>query len=159
MPAPSAEASSPTLQNWNEFKTKAGYDEVTPEEQVLIWEIYRDEFLPAIAAEQGVTVDEMTRRFEAQVPRPAQVENGPERFLGTGCTPACSGHEAGYYWAADNDISDPDDCTGDSQAFVEGCQEYARSTENPVRIRFSIPSHSSSRGGSPLAACAGQLSF
>ncbi len=67
----------------------------------------------------------MTRRFEAQVPRPTQGDAGGERFLGSRCTRDCTGHEAGYYWAADNDISDPDDCTGDSQAFVEGCQEYA----------------------------------
>lgn len=124
-PASSAEAPSPTVLKWNEFKAKAGFDEATPEEQVLIWEIYRDQFLPAIAADQGVTVDEMKRRFETQVPRPKQGEAGRERFLGSRCTQDCSGHEAGYYWAADNDISDPDDCTGDSQTFVEGCQEYA----------------------------------
>jgi hypothetical protein len=124
-PASSAEARSPALLKWNEFKAKAGFDEATPEEQVLIWEIFRDRFLPAIAAERGDTVDEMTRRFEAQVPRPTQGEVGGERFLGSRCNQECSGHEAGYDWAADNDISDPDDCTGDSLAFVEGCQEFA----------------------------------
>ncbi|MBP0630704.1 hypothetical protein [Cupriavidus sp. AcVe19-1a] len=124
-PASSAEASSPTLLTWNAFKAKAGFDEATPEEQVLIWELYRDQFLPANAADQGVTVDELKRRFEAQIPRPTQGQASNERFFGARCTQDCSGHEAGYDWAADNDISDPDQCTGDSQAFVEGCQDYA----------------------------------
>lgn len=123
--ASSAEPPSPTALDWNEFKAKAGFDEATPEEQVLIWEIYRDQFLPAVAADQGVVVDEMKRRFDTQVPRPTQGEAGGESYLGSRCTQDCSGHEAGYYWAADNDISDPNDCTGDSQTFVEGCQEYA----------------------------------
>jgi hypothetical protein len=42
-----------------------------------------------------------------------------------GCTDDCSGHEAGYTWAEDHQITDPDDCSGNSQSFIEGCQEYA----------------------------------
>ncbi len=80
--------------------------------------------MPAIAADQGVAVAEMKRRFDTHVPRPTQAEAGGESFSGSRCAQDCSGHEAGYYWAADNDISDPNDCTGDSQTFVEGCQEY-----------------------------------
>ncbi len=41
------------------------------------------------------------------------------------CTGDCSGHEAGYEWASDNDISDPDECNGNSDSFIEGCQAYA----------------------------------
>lgn len=41
-----------------------------------------------------------------------------------GCTQDCSGHDAGYAWAQDNDVSDPDDCGGDSQSFIEGCRAY-----------------------------------
>lgn len=41
------------------------------------------------------------------------------------CTDDCSGHEAGYEWAADNGISDPDDCGGKSDSFIEGCEAYA----------------------------------
>jgi len=41
------------------------------------------------------------------------------------CTVDCSGHEAGYRWAEDNDIDDPDDCYGNSQSFIEGCRQYA----------------------------------
>lgn len=41
------------------------------------------------------------------------------------CTDDCSGHEAGYEWASDKGITDPDDCGGNSQSFIEGCMEYA----------------------------------
>lgn len=40
------------------------------------------------------------------------------------CTDDCSGHDAGYTWAEDNDISDEDDCGGKSVSFEEGCRAY-----------------------------------
>lgn len=46
-------------------------------------------------------------------------------FYGYDCTEDCSGHEAGYEWAEENDIRDPDDCGGNSQSFVEGCMAWA----------------------------------
>ncbi|TIN07824.1 MAG: hypothetical protein E5Y51_30610 [Mesorhizobium sp.] len=50
--------------------------------------------------------------------------NAQETFHGYDCTDDCSGHEAGYDWAARNDISDERDCDRDSQSFNEGCQAY-----------------------------------
>jgi hypothetical protein len=41
------------------------------------------------------------------------------------CTEDCSGHAAGYEWAEQHGIDDPDDCGGNSNSFIEGCQEYA----------------------------------
>lgn len=41
------------------------------------------------------------------------------------CTSDCSGHDAGYEWAAENDITDPNDCGGKSVSFIEGCEAYA----------------------------------
>jgi hypothetical protein len=41
------------------------------------------------------------------------------------CTGNCSGHEAGYEWASNKGISDPDECDGNSDSFIEGCQAYA----------------------------------
>lgn len=41
------------------------------------------------------------------------------------CTQDCSGHDAGYEWAEENDIRDPGDCDGNSQSFIEGCEERA----------------------------------
>lgn len=46
-------------------------------------------------------------------------------FGGYTCTDDCSGHEAGYAWAEEHDIVDPDDCGGRSESFIEGCQAYA----------------------------------
>lgn len=42
-----------------------------------------------------------------------------------GCTEDCSGHDAGYEWAGENDVTDPDDCGGNSQSFIEGCKARA----------------------------------
>jgi hypothetical protein len=52
-------------------------------------------------------------------------------FHGYDCTVDCSGHEAGYQWAEQHGISDPDDCSGDSQSFVEGCRAYAKEQREP----------------------------
>lgn len=46
-------------------------------------------------------------------------------YEGDGCTEDCSGHDAGYEWADENGIDDPDDCGGKSWSFEEGCRAYA----------------------------------
>jgi hypothetical protein len=46
-------------------------------------------------------------------------------IAGDDCTMDCSGHEAGYEWAEEHGIEDPDDCGGNSASFIEGCQAYA----------------------------------
>lgn len=49
----------------------------------------------------------------------------PPRYFGSyECTEDCSGHEAGYEWASDNDIDNYDDCGGNSDSFIEGCYSY-----------------------------------
>ena len=50
--------------------------------------------------------------------------SGYQSFGEYGCTEDCSGHEAGYEWASNNDIYDQDDCSGNSQSFIEGCWQY-----------------------------------
>lgn len=50
-------------------------------------------------------------------------------FEGYPCTQDCSGHEAGYDWAERRGIDDPDDCSGNSNSFVEGCRAWAESQE------------------------------
>jgi hypothetical protein len=49
----------------------------------------------------------------------------PPTFRGYSCTIDCSGHEAGYNWAEEKGITDPDDCDGNSDSFIEGCRSYA----------------------------------
>jgi hypothetical protein len=46
-------------------------------------------------------------------------------FNGYECTDDCSGHEAGYEWAEEQEITDPSDCDGNSNSFIEGCESYA----------------------------------
>lgn len=41
------------------------------------------------------------------------------------CTGDCSGHEAGYEWALNRGITDSEDCGGNSDSFIEGCEAYA----------------------------------
>lgn len=50
-------------------------------------------------------------------------------FAGYDCTGDCSGHEAGYRWAEEHDITDGDDCDtagehSNSPSFAEGCHAY-----------------------------------
>ena len=42
------------------------------------------------------------------------------------CTDDCSGHEAGFAWAQENDIEDAGDCGGYSMSFIEGCEAFAQ---------------------------------
>lgn len=48
-----------------------------------------------------------------------------DTFKGYQCTQDCSGHKAGYAWAQRKGVTDPAQCTGKSQSFVEGCRAYA----------------------------------
>src|SRR5258708_31703006 len=57
----------------------------------------------------------------------------PLTFRGYECTVDCSGHEAGYQWAEDNGIDDPDDCGGNSESFIEGCRAYAEEQQGDSR--------------------------
>jgi hypothetical protein len=38
-----------------------------------------------------------------------------------------TGHYAGYEWAEENDV---DDCDGNSNSFIEGCEEYVSEKED-----------------------------
>lgn len=51
-------------------------------------------------------------------------------FHGYECTEDCSGHEAGYEWAKEHDITqeDVDGYTGNSESFKEGMQSYVDET-------------------------------
>lgn len=74
--------------------------------------IYKDESI--------VNVSEEDDDSEYQIQR----EAATHYFNGYECTQDCSGHEAGYEWAEDNDIEDENDCGGNSNSFIEGCLSY-----------------------------------
>lgn len=46
-------------------------------------------------------------------------------YNGYECTKDCSGHEAGYEWAMDNDVCDEYFDGGNSESFAEGVRSYA----------------------------------
>lgn len=45
-------------------------------------------------------------------------------YRGYRCTDDCSGHEAGYQWADNGNAESSDDCSGNSNSFIEGCISY-----------------------------------
>jgi opacity protein-like surface antigen len=49
-----------------------------------------------------------------------------DTFDGYECTDDCSGHQAGYDWAEQNDIDDEDSCDTPSESFNEGCQSFVQ---------------------------------
>jgi hypothetical protein len=71
--------------------------------------------------------DHQPKEIDNQIntPKPTASENTPQYFHGDLCTDDCSGHQAGYDWAMENDITDPGDCDGNSTSFIEGCEAYA----------------------------------
>lgn len=74
--------------------------------------------------EQGAAINsEAWEQYEPQTV--TRHTYAPSTFMGNTCAIDCSGHEAGYEWAEENDIGDPDDCHGNSDSFVEGCEAYA----------------------------------
>jgi len=52
------------------------------------------------------------------------------------CTDDCSGHEAGYEWAEDQGITDSDDCGGNSNSFIEGCEAYANEYQQETEEEY-----------------------
>ena len=70
----------------------------------------------------------VTTRPATIAPAPAPAPAPPpttSNFHGYDCTDDCSGHEAGYEWAEEHGITDPGDCGGNSDSFIEGCEAYA----------------------------------
>lgn len=53
----------------------------------------------------------------------------PATFHGYICKGNCSGHAAGYRWAQRKGIDDEDDCTGNSESFIEGCIAYVEDNQ------------------------------
>lgn len=64
--------------------------------------------------------------YDKPVPRPRTPKPLPT-FGGYPChTDDCAEDKAGYRWAEENGITNPDSCTGKTGAFIEGCRVYAR---------------------------------
>jgi len=46
-----------------------------------------------------------------------------------GCTDDCSGHQAGFDWAQENDLTDESECGGNSQSFIDGCEQFVQARQ------------------------------
>jgi len=55
-----------------------------------------------------------------------KINKTKKTFHGYDCSDDCSGHEAGYEWAEENEITDEDNCDGKSDSFIEGCKIFVR---------------------------------
>jgi hypothetical protein len=62
------------------------------------------------------------------------IPTGPLLFHGYACGADCIGHQKGYSWASAHKISDPMDCRGTSETFIEGCRAFA-GIEGPLGAR------------------------
>lgn len=85
---------------------------------VLIWggiALFSDDSSPTSSYDSSYPSDSSENLWE---------DTSGGTFHGYECTDDCSGHEAGYEWAEDNDIADEADCDGNSNSFNEGCQAY-----------------------------------
>jgi hypothetical protein len=60
-----------------------------------------------------------------QAPSDVTPDSSPLTFHGYTCLDDCSGHQAGYDWAEEHSITDPSECSGNSESFIEGCKAYA----------------------------------
>jgi len=73
-------------------------------------------------------------------PAPKHAAPSPVRatkwaFGGYPCPGSCAEDKAGYSWGKQNGITDPDDCTGKSGPFIEGCRVYARQQRGARALR------------------------
>lgn len=73
----------------------------------------------------------------AAKPKPHPVEDvGPaDLFHGYRCGgDDCRLHQQGYQWGADHKISNPSECRGTSEEFIEGCRAFA-GIDGPLGVR------------------------
>lgn len=47
------------------------------------------------------------------------------------CTQDCSGHDAGWQWAQEHEVTDSSECSG-SGSFEDGCEAYVEELDNRV---------------------------
>ena len=47
-------------------------------------------------------------------------------FHGVECIHDCSGHISGFQWSKRKKIINSNNCTGNSQSFIEGCKIYVK---------------------------------
>ena len=83
--------------------------------------------LPVQLPSSGVELNhDRTVPYDESAPKPKPPQPLPT-FGGYPCVSSdCAEDKSGYRWAEENGITNPDDCTGNSGSFIEGCRVYAQ---------------------------------
>ena len=81
-------------------------------------------------ASDGSALEDEAGTLETQAATLESEATSPLTFEGFECTQDCSGHQAGYEWAEEQGITNPDDCGGKSESFIEGCIAYAEQQDH-----------------------------
>lgn len=81
-------------------------------------------YLTACSEESSKAVQYNSRYSSPAVGGTSYSKNSNLTSSGYDCTEDCSGHEAGKEWAEENDVTEPDNCGGNSESFIEGCRSY-----------------------------------
>jgi hypothetical protein len=58
------------------------------------------------------------------------------------CKEDCSGHQAGYNWAANKNMHNSMDCAGNSQSFIEGCEYYIQAEMHDITLDQCLDKYS-----------------
>ena len=86
--------------------------------------------------EPRVTIQPVSDEMEREV---AEEMAPRSTFGGYPCADDCSAHIAGFQWAEEHSIRDPDSCEGYTGAFIEGCRVYADSRAEDEAVSALAP--------------------
>jgi ABC-type transporter Mla subunit MlaD len=95
-----------------------------------VWDKTKDATLNVVEKGARATLDTVEKARGQSTAPAARGKNTARattaQFDGYPCQTAdCSGHRAGYSWARQKRLKDPDDCDNKAEAFIEGCRAYA----------------------------------
>lgn len=82
----------------------------------------------SVAGSAETDAEAAAERAEAEVSDTTYADQGQPY----GCTDDCSGHEAGYQWANEHEVANPEDCSGNSASFIEGCRARAEAYQEAL---------------------------
>jgi hypothetical protein len=80
---------------------------------------------PKSTAPQAGAAAAESKPVEPTPMKTAAMPSRPILFHGYACTEGCFSHQQGYSWASAHQISNPNDCRGISETFLEGCKAFA----------------------------------
>jgi len=93
--------------------------------EVAIYRCEGSDGKPIYRSNSGPGCNYVASYFESLTPAPARQAGATTKRVGSyTCTSDCSGHRAGHEWARSRGITDPSQCSGNSQSFIEGCRAF-----------------------------------